>query len=66
MRQIVAWTIVTALIAASAPQAVATQSHRQMRTEWAASEHTRNVRNAIAQPLQSGWQYSRRSAAAGR
>ncbi|MGY3035735.1 tryptophan 2,3-dioxygenase [Bradyrhizobium sp. USDA 4354] len=58
MRQIVSWTIIAALIAASASQVGATQSHRHVREQSATNEHIRNARNAIAQPPQSSWQYS--------
>ncbi|WP_027574384.1 hypothetical protein [Bradyrhizobium sp. WSM1743] len=65
MRQIVSWTIIAALIAASASQVGATQSHR-VREQSATHEHIRDARDAIAQPPQSSWQYSGSSAPAGR
>lgn len=65
MRQIVSWTMIAALIAASASHAGATQSHRHVCKRSATREHIRNARNAIA-PLQSSWQYSGWSAPAGR
>ncbi|PJG56775.1 hypothetical protein CVM73_04320 [Bradyrhizobium forestalis] len=66
MRQIVSWTIIAALIAASASQVGATRWHRHAREQWATNEHIRNARNAIARPLQSSWQYSGWSAPAER
>lgn len=56
MRQIVS-CIVAALIAASASQAVAAQSHRHVHKQAAAAVHIRKARNAIAPPPQTSWQY---------
>ncbi|MBR0783166.1 hypothetical protein [Bradyrhizobium iriomotense] len=67
MRKIVLSIVTLALIAASAPQAVAARPHHVRKTEPATtSEQFRNARDAIAQPSQPAWPYSGWSAPAGR
>ena len=68
MRKIILSTVAIALIAASASQAVAAQSHHHARKaqQVTTSEQFRNARNAVEQPAQSAWQYSGWSAPAGR
>ena len=58
MRKSILSTVAATLIAASASQALAAQSHHHVRKEKAASDQVRNARNAIEQPSQLGWQYS--------
>jgi len=56
-----------ALIAASASQAFAVQSHHVRKAaQTTTSEQLRNARNAVAQPSQPAWHYPGWSAPAGR
>jgi len=67
MRKTVLSTIMLALIAGSASQAIAAQPHHARKaTPAAMSEQFRNARNAVAQPSQPVWPYSGWSAPAGR
>lgn len=66
MRNIILSTVVAALIAASASQAVAAKARHHVRKETAASEQVRNAHDAIAQPPEPSWPYSGWSAPAGR
>jgi archaellum component FlaG (FlaF/FlaG flagellin family) len=67
MRRIVLSTIAVALIAASASQAFAAQSHHVRKAaQTTTSEQLRNARNAVAQPSQPAWHYPGWSAPAGR
>jgi archaellum component FlaG (FlaF/FlaG flagellin family) len=66
MRKIVLSAVTMALIAASASQAFAAQSHHVRKAAQTTSEQLRNARNAVAQPSQPAWQYRGWSAPAGR
>ena len=67
MRRIVPSKIAVALIAASASQAFAAQSHHVRKAaQTTTSEQLRNARNAVEQTSQPSWQYSGWSAPAGR
>jgi len=67
MRKIVLSTVTMALIAVSASQAFAVQSHHARKaTSATTSEQFRNARNAVTQPSQPVWPYSGWSAPAGR
>ena len=66
MHKIVLSTIMMALIAGSASQAIAAQPHHARKATQTTSEQLRNARNAVAQPSQPAWHYPGWSAPAGR
>jgi len=64
MRKIVLSAVTMALIAASASQAFAAQSHHVRKA--AQTTTSEQLRNAVAQPSQPAWHYPGWSAPAGR